>query len=138
LRNQGTDAYNSYVASFQEKREGTPLPRLQIFPDCRELRKCIPLCIYERKSNVTEKPAEDVREFNGDDPYDTVRYLVLSVDRYLGSLKDQGEARRRENTLIENLKFTGDWNAYYRGMERIEHIPMNVVPIRKYRRTVNR
>ena len=28
------------------------------------------LCIYDKKSNTTNKPAEDVREFNGDDPYD--------------------------------------------------------------------
>jgi hypothetical protein len=135
LRNQGTDAYNAYVNSFQETREATPLPRLQIFPDCKELRRCIPLCIYEKKSQMSEKPAEDVREFNGDDPYDTVRYLIMAVDRYLGTLKDKGESRRQENILIEKLKMSGDWNAYYRGMEHLERRPpLEARPMPLYRR----
>jgi hypothetical protein len=134
LRNQGTAAYNDYIASFQEKREAAEIPKLQIFPDCKELRRCIPLCIYERKSNTTEKPAEDVREFNGDDPYDAVRYLVMAVDRYLGALKDQGESRRRENTLIEDLRRSGNWFAYYRGMEQLERKPREVIPMPIYRR----
>jgi hypothetical protein len=134
LRNDGTRAYNEYLASFQPRQERAALPRLQIFPDCRELRRCIPLCIYAKKSQVSDKPAEDVREFNGDDPYDAVRYLIMGVDRYLGTLKDQGESRRRENHLIENLQKTGNWMAYYRGMEQLERKPREIVPISRYRR----
>jgi len=130
LRVDGTLAYTTYASSFQDRRELQVLPRLQIFPDCRELRRTIPLCIYEKKSNVSDKPAEDVREFNGDDPYDTVRYLNMAVDRYLGTLKDQGESRRRENDLIQKLQDTGNWNAYYRGMEKLERKRPPDMPVR--------
>jgi hypothetical protein len=136
LRNEGTDKYNQYVNSFKEIREVGKLPRLQIFPDCRELRKAIPLCIYEKKSNVNDKPAEDVREFNGDDPYDAMRYLAMAVDRYLGALTDKADSRRIENTLIENLRASGNWNAYYRGMERLERKPAPERPIARFRRAV--
>jgi hypothetical protein len=136
LRNQGTSPYNVYVDSFREKKESAAvLPRLQIFPDCVELRRCIPLCIYGKKSNLNEKPAEDVREFNGDDPYDCVRYLIMGVNHYLGTLKDFGAARRQENDLINQLRESGDWNAYYRGMEKLERkqIPATV-PIPRFGR----
>jgi hypothetical protein len=136
LRVDGTAAYHAYCDSFRERRETGPLPRLQIFPDCRELRRAIPLCIYEKKSPSSEKPAEDVREFSGDDPYDAVRYLVMAVDRYLGALKDQGDARKQENDLIQNLRTSGNWNAYYRGMEQLERKPMGVAtkPISRFHR----
>jgi hypothetical protein len=134
LRVDGTNAYNSYCKSFQEIHESVSLPRIQIFPDCRELRRCIPLCIYEKKSNVSDKPAEDVREFAGDDPYDTIRYLIMAVDHYLGTLKDAGESRKRENNLIQDLNRTGNWNAYYRGMEKLERKRPPDMPIGRFRR----
>jgi hypothetical protein len=134
LRNQGTKAYNEYINSFKELKETQVLPRLQIFPDCRQLRRCIPLCIYEKKSQLSDKPAEDVREFNGDDPYDALRYLIMGVDRYLGTLKDQGEARKQENGLILKLRESGDWNSYYRGMEKLERKLPEIRPIMRHHR----
>jgi hypothetical protein len=121
LRTQGTDAYERYVRSFQGIKEDIQtLPRLQIFPDCKEIRRCIPLCIYDRKSNVSEKPAEDVREFNGDDPYDTIRYLVMSVNRYLGGLIDEGQVRKKEENIIVDFQKTQNWTEYYRKMSFLE------------------
>lgn len=120
LRTQGSEAYERYLRSFRGVKEDIVLPRLQIFPDCKELRRCIPLCIYDRKSNVSEKPAEDVREFSGDDPYDAARYLVMAVNRYLGGLKDEGSARKKENAIIETLEKTKDWTEYYRKMSILE------------------
>jgi hypothetical protein len=136
LRNDGTVSYNNYVNSFREIKEAAVLPRLQIFPDCKQLRRCIPLCIYEKKSNVSDKPAEDVREFAGDDPYDAIRYLIMAVDRYLGSLKEQGDVRKKENDIIQNLRVSGDWNAYYRGMENLERKPTRAAdkPISRFHR----
>ena len=120
LRTQGSAAYERYIKSFKAVREDVTLPRLQIFPDCKELRRCIPLCIYDKKSHTTEKPAEDVREFSGDDPYDTVRYLVMSVNRYLGGLQDEGTARKKENSVIQDLEKSQDWTEYYRKMSILE------------------
>lgn len=135
LRTQGTPAYERYVGSFRGIKEDVVLPRLQIFPDCKEVRRCIPLCIYDKKSNVSEKPAEDVREFAGDDPYDTVRYLVMAVNRYLGNLRDEGAARKKENAVIEDFEKSKNWTEYYRKMSMLEsqQIPV-IAPMRRIHR----
>lgn len=135
LRTQGSEAYDRYLKSFRVVQEDAILPRLQIFPDCKELRRCIPLCIYDKKSNSTEKPAEDVREFAGDDPYDAIRYLAMAVNRYLGGLKDEGAARRKENEVIEALQKTKDWTEYYRKMSILESSQTPTIqPIRRIHR----
>lgn len=135
LRTQGSEAYERYLRSFRGVKEDIVLPRLQIFPDCKELRRCIPLCIYDKKSNTTDKPAEDVREFSGDDPYDAIRYLVMAVNRYLGGLKDEGTARKKENEIIQKLEKTNDWTEYYRKMSIIESQNMfSVQPVKRMRR----
>ena len=120
LRTQGSNAYDRYIQSFKGIKDDVTLPRLQIFPDCKEIRRCIPLCIYDKKSNTTEKPAEDVREFAGDDPYDTIRYLIMSVDRYLGGVKDEGATRKKESKIIEEFQRSKDWTEYYRKMSILE------------------
>ena len=132
LRNQGIDAYKSYLASFDEDKSEETLPKLQIFPDCVQLRKCIPLCIYDKKSNTTNKPAEDVREFNGDDPYDTLRYLICSVDKYLGSLKAEGDHRDRVSSIIEKFSRNHDYNYLYRAMEIVERDEPHDIPVRRF------
>jgi hypothetical protein len=134
LRLSGTDAYKSYLASFEEEKKEEHLPKLQIFPDCKELRKCLPLCIYDKKSNSTNKPAEDVREFDGDDPYDTLRYLICSVDKYLGTLKAEGDKRDRVSQILEKFGRTQDYNYLYRAMERTERIEDSEVPVRRFHR----
>ncbi len=135
MRNQGLEAYKSYISSFEPDAPEPDLPRLQIFPDCKELRKCLPLCLYDKKSNVTNKPAEDVREFNGDDPYDTLRGLVCSVDKYLGSLKLEGDHREKVNQVLEHFERTKDYTYLHRSMERIESSEdFEVVPVRRFHR----
>jgi hypothetical protein len=134
LRNQGIDAYKAYQEFFEPNKEETPLPRLQIFPECAQLRKCIPLCIYDKKSNVTNKPAEDVREFDGDDPYDAGRYLICSVDHYLGSMKQEGDQRAKVNKIIETFQKTKDWTNFYRQMERVDSISSDPKPVARYHR----
>jgi hypothetical protein len=136
LRLQGLEDYKSYLASFEPEKPETDLPRLQIFPDCKELRKCLPLCIYDKKSNVTNKPAEDVREFAGDDPYDTLRYLVSSVDKYLGSLKQEGDHRERVSEILEKFARTQDYNYLHRAMEIVERQEPELAPVRRFHRAV--
>ena len=132
LRMQGVEAYKSYLASFEPEKPEENLPKLQIFPDCIELRKCIPLCIYDKKSNTTNKPAEDVREFNGDDPYDTLRYLINSVDKYLGTLKLEGDKRDRVSQILEKFQRTNDYNYLHRAMERVEQVGDFEVPVKRF------
>jgi Terminase large subunit, T4likevirus-type, N-terminal len=132
LRNQGIEAYKSYLSSFQPEKKEEDLPKLQIFPDCIQLRKCIPLCIYDKKSNTTNKPAEDVKEFNGDDPYDTLRYLVSAVDKYLGSLKLEGDHRDKVNTILDKFDKSKDYNYLHMAMQRVESEVPQDMPIRRF------
>ncbi len=136
LRNQGLEAYKSYLSSFQPEKPETELPKLQIFPDCKELRKCIPLCIYDKKSNVTGKLAEDVREFDGDDPYDALRYLVKSVDSYLGTLKQEGDHRDKVSEILEKFSRNRDYNYLHRAMEIVERQELEIVPVKRFHRSV--
>jgi len=135
MRNQGFEAYKNYLASFEPETPETNLPRLQIFPDCKELRRCLPLCIYDKKSNTTNKPAEDVKEFDGDDPYDDVRYLISAVDKYLGSLKAEGDHRSKINQVIDNFQKNRDYNYLHRAMERIEHEEPEIMPVKRFHRS---
>jgi hypothetical protein len=136
LRNQGIEAYKSYLTSFEPEKPEVDLPKLQIFPDCTELRKCIPLCIYDKKSNVTNKPAEDVREFAGDDPYDTLRYLVSSVDKYLGTLKAEGDHRDRVSEVLEKFARTNDYNYLHRAMSIVEKQGPELVPVKRFHKRI--
>ena len=134
MRNQGMDAYKDYLMSFEPEAPESALPKLQIFPDCKELRKCLPLCLYAKKSNTTNKPAEDVQEFNGDDPYDALRGLTEAVDRYVGALKSEGDHREKVNQVLERFQRTGDYNYLHRSMERIESEDPEIMPVRRFHR----
>jgi hypothetical protein len=60
--------------------------------------------VYNQEANDPMK-AEDVAKVDGDDPYDTLRYLLKAVDRYV--LRVQKEAERRaelQHILIEHGK----------------------------------
>jgi len=48
LRNN-LDEYKSYLQEFQETAPEDNLPKLQVFPDCTELRNCIPSASMIRK-----------------------------------------------------------------------------------------
>ena len=126
LAQRGIDAYQAYLNSFKEKKREV-LPKLQIFRNCVTLRKTIPLCIYAKKNQMSEKPAEDVREFFGDDPYDALRYLVCCVNNHLGRLVKEAEARKLEDKAIKEFEETKNYTSYYRRMEYLEK-KMNFAP----------
>jgi hypothetical protein len=82
-RNQGDKALAEYTKYFEPEKPELNLPKLQIFkrsPEGREnedLIDCIPNCIYN-----TDKNKEDVAEFIGDDPYDSLRIGLYAVRDY--------------------------------------------------------
>jgi hypothetical protein len=125
LRNQGTDAYKSYLASFIPEKTETNIPRLQVFENCQELRKAIPLCVYD------EKNPEDVAEFKGDDPYDTIRYLIKEADK---QIFDSTEAEKRAlvSKIVDDLKNTGNQTTYYQQMSRIEKSTRKINRVRRF------
>lgn len=142
LRNKSQDDYTAYLDMFNDKAEDVNIPKLQIFR-CNESRhdghpNCCPLVIDAIKAATYEKegsdgkPAEDVMEWHGDDPYDTLRYAVDCADTFIREAGSRFIRVVRQQQLVDTLKMTGNWTAYFRQMEHSEQTkPMQVV--RRYR-----
>ena len=133
LRKHGTEAYENYLQSFLPEKVEDNLPRIQVFRNCVELRRTVPLCIYD----VERK--EDVAEFDGDDPYDALRYLVKVVEGYLGRSKEESKSRQRVADVIEELERSGDQTRFHRRMEMVERVNKEsfVKPVRRFHKVLS-
>lgn len=140
LRNKGLMDYKAYLEIFNPPEPETNLPKLQIlccsedFHDghpncCPVMIDSIKACNYDKGKD--DKPAEDVAEFAGDDPYDDLRYAVDSADSYFNDASKEFEKIQKQQELIDRLKGTQDWTAFYRQMERNE-MKSNTGPVRRY------
>ena len=131
MRNRGMDEYRSYLKLFDPPEEEKDIPKLQIFR-CKETNheghpNCCPVMIDSIKAcNYDSKPAngkavEDVAEFEGDDPYDDLRYACDAAEGYFREAGEEFKKVMRQATLIEQLKNTQDWTAFYRNARTIEN-----------------
>jgi len=127
LRNKGLDAYNEYLQSFVAPEPETNLPKLQIFNTCPKLIEAIHACIYDKTN------PQDVAEFPGDDPYDGIRYLVDTADRFFGEATDESLKLQQREYLTKKLAETQDWTSFYRNARHLER-EQNTNPIRRYHR----
>ena len=118
-RVQGTKGYNEYRAMFLPEPAETSLPKLLVFPHCNEFIDVIPKCIYNDAGKAGKNP-EDVKEFDGDDPYDGGRYGIKAVDDFIEFGDEHAKERETQNEIVESLQATGDTTAYYRRMESLE------------------
>jgi hypothetical protein len=135
FRGYGLDAYKKYLHQFEPEAPETNIPRLQIFDGyCPELVKVIPLCIF-KKDDKDGKPVEDVAEFNGDDPYDVLRYLLKAVDHYVSDSAGEFQRRKASGDIWEKFQRDKDTNALYRRMEKLESQTDNVVSFKTYHRS---
>lgn len=116
LRISGLDAYKNYLKQYESIEVENNIPRIQIFNELSLLRKTIPLCVY------SDQHPEDVADFVGDDPYDTLRYLGRSFDSYakIARLQSKQGELATVGEVCEKLKKDQDWTSFYRKMERIE------------------
>lgn len=130
LRNRGESQHKDYLKLFDPPVEETNIPRLQIMcceattheghPNCCPLMiETIKACSYD-KSDKDGKPAEDVAEFNGDDPYDDLRYACDSAERYFQEAGESFTRVQRQAAITETLQNNKDWTAYYRNMRMLE------------------
>jgi hypothetical protein len=127
MRQQGEAKLLEYLNFFVEQPDETNLPKLQIFDidpegtkaELSNLCECIANCIYDEK-DVDGKPAEDVREFDGDDYYDMIRMLLRAVSDYVVGAADEFERRKRIDAVYQHLEKTGDQTRFYRVMENFE------------------
>lgn len=116
LRIGGLSSYHKYLNQFNPSITETNLPKLQIF-DIKELSpliKIFPSCI------IDEHNIEDVAEFNGDDPYDCLRYLLKGVD----FIKNKSDPLldKRSNLYKDYEDGKIDVNSFYRRMEYLEKL----------------
>lgn len=147
LRNKGELEYKSYLSIFDEPELETNIPKLQIFccneashethPNCCPMMiESIKACSYDKKKS-DGKAAEDVAEFDGDDPYDDLRYACDEAESFFKDAVSEFGRIQKQEALINQLKYNQDWTAYYRNMRAIDSVnqPMQVVS-RYHRRGV--
>lgn len=118
-RQYGAEARERYKAQFFDEPEQKNIPRLQIFETCEKLIETLPVCVYD------DKNSEDIKEFDGDDPIDNLRYLCKAVNRYAAGLEGEMEKRRQVAEIVGRFNETKDYNLLHRGMERIESKGLN-------------
>lgn len=110
LRNYGLEKYREYISFFDDKSDEGPLPKLQIFSNCTAIQDAIPQCVYDPKN------PEDVLEFDGDDPYDGIRYLLQAVARFKERAAREGRRYDQMQRIEDNYKRgqeTGDMTQFY-------------------------
>lgn len=120
FRMHGTRGLSEYNKLFQPDPPETNIPRFQIFEDCPLLTKTLQLCVYNDESKLSKKKIEDVKEFNGDDPYDTLRYNLKAIDAYLNQARDEHNRFQQIGQIVEQLKTDDDWTSYHIRMEALE------------------
>ena len=123
LRNKGTESAHHYTKMFEPEPTELNIPRLQITKSCVQLRKTIPLCVYEEKDGHN---TEDVAEWQGtetkvgDDPYDGLRYLLKAVDRYTKGVYKKAVKLEKMAAIYQKLQDTNDYNTFYRQLGKYE------------------
>jgi hypothetical protein len=126
LRNRGLREYNSYIKSYEPQEEEKNIPKLLIFKDrAPNLETAIKACGYSKTH------PEDVAEFDGDDAYDGIRYIVDAADKYFEEASDEFKRVQKTDELVRRLENTGDWNAFYRGARKME-FEDEISPVSRY------
>lgn len=143
LRNKGLETYKAYIATFNPPEPETNLPKLQIFccsedhhdghPNCcPTMIDSIKACNYDKKGK-DGKAVEDVAEFEGDDPYDDIRYACDSAERYFDEAASEFAKIQAQDEISQRLAATGDFTAFYRNMRTIESTE-KIKPISRFHR----
>jgi hypothetical protein len=131
LRNHGESAYRSYKLRFAPGIIETT-PKLQIFDESPEGKKIILLpeaiksCVYDKTN------PEDVAEFDGDDPYDNIRYVVDEVDKYFEEAKNELAVVQQREVLVQEFTETQDWNKLFRRALAIENTQVESKAVSRY------
>jgi hypothetical protein len=128
LRNRDQAEYESYIKSFQPADEEV-LPKLQIFKnECPFLINAIKACIHDKND------VEDVEEFDGDDAYDGIRYMVDTADRFFDEARDEYSVIKQRDKLKQQYETTQDMHMMYMYARQIEAIKSGPQPIRRFHR----
>jgi hypothetical protein len=133
MRNRGMKEYKAYLDSFLPQEPETNIPKLQIFKDaCPVLVEAIKACSYDKPKG--NKPAEDIAEFEGDDPIDGLRYLVDAAESYFDDANVEFKKIQAQEALVNQLSSSRDWTAFYRNMQKVESLSDDAIrPVSRYR-----
>lgn len=130
-RMHGSERLQEYLDYFKPEEPEYNIPRLQIFSHSPEgtstddLTECIPACVYD------ETRKEDVKEFDGDDPYDTLRNLLFSVRDWFADATNSAERERKLSLLASKIVPGQDQTAFYRAAEKLEEDTGEVVSVQR-------
>lgn len=131
LRMRGMKEYESYCNMFIPNVEEEVIPKLQIFNTCPEVITAIKNATYDKPKK--DKPAEDVKEWDGDDPYDGVRYIVQAADKFFEEAKEEFEKVQMRQAITE--KYAGkDWTAFYHNARIMDSSDRKQFGISRYHR----
>lgn len=111
LRRFGVLAMQDYQNMFLPEPPELNTPLLQIFNTCPELIKVIPSLIYD------DKDVEDIKKFDGDDLYDTIRYLLKAFHGYLAEAEAEHKNRLEIDHILAAHAEEGNMSKFYRQME---------------------
>lgn len=123
LRIRGMEGLKEYNALFIPEPPEANIPKLQIFNNLSILIKTIPSCTYH------ETRKEDIAEFEGDDPIDTLRYAMYGIKRYVSAASDEQNKRRLYDAAVKKFAQTGDHAQLHRDLTVYEKQSPKVVPI---------
>lgn len=130
LRNASPTEYHNYIDSFAPQVPEV-LPKLQIFNSCKLLIGAIKQCEYAKPQN--NKPAEDVAEFDGDDPYDGIRYMLEVAHRYVNDAKRDFTRIQEQERIKQEFEQHHDWNIVFaRGRAMDKAAKSNSITMRRY------
>jgi len=133
MRNRGMGEYKAYMNSFNEPEPEDNLPKLQIFAGlCPILIEAIKACSYDKPK--TNKVAEDIMEFDGDDPIDGLRYLVDAAEGFFDESNTEFKRVQKQEQLLQRLNQSQDWTAFYRNSSKLESETEEFIkPVGRYR-----
>lgn len=97
-----------------ENVEEKILPKMKIFSSCPQVIEALQLCDYD------EARPEDVKPFDGDDPYDTIRYLGKVYHRFINDSAFEFERVAKRAEILRQWEESGDYQTMARRMARLE------------------
>lgn len=116
----GEKKAREYAKMFEPEPPETNLPKLRIFNTCPVFIQTIPALVHAEPSRKSGKRPEDVKEFNGDDPYDGGRYLIKRIQMYLHEARNEHLDRQKVANIMGTFENTGSYTDLYRNMEKYE------------------
>lgn len=129
FRVKGEASYKAYLSLFDAPREEDNIPKLQIFRCSEEKHdghpNCCPVMIDSLKACSYEqakfgKIAEDVAEFEGDDPYDVMRYACDTAENFFDTAVKELEHVKKQEELMKKVLNDKDFTAFYRNSHRLD------------------